>query len=375
MSEIDGSQGGNYPNRENNKTFQIGNIKQWRNPPSKLSSYKNLSKFRIIGEPNRRNSNFTHNSGNRHRKFSETETLDYSSSKDQKNRDDDLIKLKRCIEDSSLETFSEILSNQEIKWYLEHNVLDYDLFYHAIKFGRNEFIQEMQKLGYVLDTNLLLIESYEEYLKKNNSESEKEKEKFASFNYEIKEPLTPENYEFLITKCYGIEPETCMVEFYFLLMADLFEAATTLLEMPYAEDIKVILNEKFIGDENNFLEQLLKDPEIAKDVICASLTRGLDGIAYSIYKFSRIILDENIIECAVEGDCTIFLADIWEISKKFYGINDNYSMKIGFYKYLTIMLEKGKYKMASEAIKTWHEAYKEENIFELLIKHSEGLAM
>ena len=50
-------------------------------------------------------------------------------------------------------------------------------------------------------------------------------------------------------------------------------------------------------------------------------------------------------------------------------------MKIGFYKYLAIMLDKGKYKMASEAIKTWHEAYKEENIFELLIKHSEGLAM
>ena len=361
---------GNFQNIENNKTFQIGNLKIGKNPSS-INSYKNLAKFRIIGENHRRGSNFTHNSGHRHRKFSETDTLDYSSSKDLKNRDDDLLKLKRYIEDSSLDTFAEILSDQEVKWYLEHNGLDYDLFYHAIKFNRNEFIQEMQKLGYILSPDLLLIETYEDYLRKSNSE----KERSSSLTYEFKEPLTNENYDFLITKCYGIDPDTCMVEFYFLLMSSLFEAATTLLEMSYAEKIKVILNEKFIGDENNFLEQLFKEPEIAKDVICAALLRCLDGIAYSIYKFSGIILDENIIECAIEGDCTIFLAKIWESSKKFYGINNIFSVKISFYKYLIIMLDKGKYKMASEAIKTWPEAYKEENIFELLINHNEGLAM
>ena len=231
----------------------------------------------------------------------------------------------------------------------------------------------MQKLGYVLNKNLLLIESYEDYLKKTSKE--KEKERMYSLNYELKEPLTAENYDFLITKCYGIDPDTCMVEFYFLLMVNLFEAATTLLLMSYAENIKLILNEKFIGDENNLLEQLFKEPDIAKDVICASLTRGLDGVAYSIYKFSGIALDENIIECAVEGECTNFLSNIWESSKKFYGINNIFSVKISFYKYLTIMLEKGKFKMASEAIKTWPEAYKEENIFELLINHNESLAM
>ena len=371
MSENDDLFAANYQNFENNKTFQIGNLnnlkqKKQNNGPSSLNSNKNIPKFRI--ENHRRGSNFTHNSGHRHRKFSETDTIEYSSSKDLRNRDDDLIKLKRYIEDSSLDTFTEILSDQEIKWYLEHNGLDYDLFYHAIKFNRNEFIQEMQKLGYVLSPDLLLIETYEEYSKKSN----KEKEKISSFTYEFKEPLTSENYEFLITKCYGIDPETCMVEFYFLLMSNLFEAATTLLEMSYADKIKAILNEKFIGDENNFLEQLFKEPDIAKDVICASLLRCLDGIAYSVYKFSGIILDENIIECAVEGDCTIFLANIWESSKKF---NNIFWVKISFYKYLLIMLDKEKYKMASEAIKTWPDAYKEENIFELLINHNEGLAM
>ena len=356
---------------ENNKTFQVGNLKSGKVHPSSINSNKNLAKFRMIGENYRRGSNLTHNSGHRHRKFSETDTIEYSSSKDIRTRDDELNKLKRYIEDSSLDSFTEILSDQEVKWYLEHNGLDYDLFYHAIKFNRNEFIQEMQKLGYILSPDLLLIETYEDYLRKSNSE----KERSSSLTYEFKEPLTNENYDFLITKCYGIDPDTCMVEFYFLLMSSLFEAATTLLEMSYAEKIKVILNEKFIGDENNFLEQLFKEPEIAKDVICAALLRCLDGIAYSIYKFSGIILDENIIECAVEGDCTIFLAKIWESSKKFYGINNIFSVKISFYKYLIIMLDKGKYKMASEAIKTWPEAYKEENIFELLINHNEGLAM
>ena len=39
------------------------------------------------------------------------------------------------------------------------------------------------------------------------------------------------------------------------------------------------------------------------------------------------------------------------------------------------MLEYQKYKMIIEAIKNWHEVYKEENIFELLSKYNESLAM
>ena len=101
----------------------------------------------------------------------------------------------------------------------------------------------------------------------------------------------------------------------------------------------------------------------------------MDGIAYSIYKFSGTLLDEDILECAVKGECSIFLADIWESSKNFYGLNNNYSVKIGFYKYLVIMLANQKYKMIIEAIRNWHEAYKEENIFELLSKYNENLAM
>ena len=365
---------------EHNKSFQINNqnlnnntIKRNKNIRFQ-NSYKNVAKPRAVLDARRRSSYFTHYSGHPQRKITESETLEYSSSKEQVKHDDDFFKLKKCIEDSSLDTFIEILSNQETKWFLEYNDLDYYLFYHAIKFSRNEFITEMQKLKYELNKNLLLMETYEEYIKK--SSNDREKEKINLTQYEIKEPLEKENYKFLITKCYGIDPDSCLVEFYFLLMSNLFDEAINLLEMSYAEKIKFILNEKFIGDENNLLEQIFKEPDIAKSVICTSLKRGLDGIAYSIYKFSGIVLDEDILECAVEGECSIFLADIWESSKNFYGLNNsNYSVKIGFYKYLVIMLENQKYKMIIEAIKTWHEVYKEENIFELLSKYNESLAM
>ena len=365
---------------EHNKSFQINNqnlnnntIKRNKNIRFQ-NSYKNVAKPRAVLDARRRSSYFTHYSGHPQRKITESETFEYSSSKEQVKHDDDFFKLKKCIEDSSLDTFIEILSNQETKWFLEYNDLDYYLFYHAIKFSRNEFITEMQKLKYELNKNLLLMETYEEYIKK--SSNDREKEKINLTQYEIKEPLEKENYKFLITKCYGIDPDSCLVEFYFLLMSNLFDEAINLLEMSYAEKIKFILNEKFIGDENNLLEQIFKEPDIAKSVICTSLKRGLDGIAYSIYKFSGIVLDEDILECAVEGECSIFLADIWESSKNFYGLNNsNYSVKIGFYKYLVIMLENQKYKMIIEAIKTWHEVYKEENIFELLSKYNESLAM
>ena len=377
---------------EHNKSFQLNNINNLNNTNNLnlninlnnntikrgknirfQNSYKNVSKSRNILDARRRSSYFTHYSGHPQRRVTEIETLDYSSSKEQVKRDDDFFKLKKCIEDSSLDTFIEILSNQETKWFLEYNDLDYYLFYHAIKFSRNEFIVEMQKLKYELNKNMLLMETYEEYIKKESTD--KEKEKINLTLYEIKEPLEKENYKFLINKCYGIDPDFCIVEFYFLLMANLFDEAINLLEMSYAENIKLILNEKFIGDENNLLEQIFKEPDIAKSVICTSLKRGLDGIAYSIYKFSGILLDEDILECAVEGECSIFLADIWESSKNFYGLNNNYSVKIGFYKYLVIMLENQKYKMIIDAIKNWHEVYKEENMFELLSKYNESLAM
>lgn len=362
---------------EHNKSFQNNqnqnsNLKRGKNI-SFQNSYKNISKTRGLLDNRRRSSYFTHYSGHPQRRLAESDTLEFSTTKEQVKRDDEFFKLKKCIEDSSLDTFIDILSNQETKWFLEYNSLDYYLFYHAIKFSRNEFITEMQRLKYELNRNMLLMETYEEYIKKDNKI--KLEDKINLTVYEIKEPLEKENYKFLITKCYGIDPESCIVEFYFLLMANLFDEAINLLEMSYAENIKYILNEKFIGDENNLLEQIFKEPDIAKSVICTSLKRGLDGIAYSIYKFSGTLLDEDILECAVKGECSIFLEDIWESSKNFYGLNNNYSVKIGFYKYLVIMLSNQKYKMIIEAIRNWHEAYKEENIFELLSKYNENLAM
>ena len=122
---------------EHNKSFQLNNINNLNNTNNLnlninlnnntikrgknirfQNSYKNISKSRNILDARRRSSYFTHYSGHPQRRVTEIETLDYSSSKEQVKRDDDFFKLKKCIEDSSLDTFIEILSNQETKWFL-----------------------------------------------------------------------------------------------------------------------------------------------------------------------------------------------------------------------------------------------------------------
>ena len=82
---------------------------------------------------------------------SRKERIDISKVKDRKVLDEDFKLLKQCIIDGSLETFREIISNEDNKWYLENNDLDYELFVHAIMFRRMEFIKEMEILKYHLN--------------------------------------------------------------------------------------------------------------------------------------------------------------------------------------------------------------------------------
>ena len=50
-------------------------------------------------------------------------------------------------------------------------------------------------------------------------------------------------------------------------------------------------------------------------------------------------------------------------------------LKFLLVKYISVMLDESKFEMASEAIKNWFEAYKEENVFEILVNKNEELAM
>ena len=121
---------------EKNKSFQLNT----NNPTNNINiantlklgknlrfqnSYKNISKTRGLLDNRRRSSYFTHYSGHPQRRIAENETLEFSSTREPVKRDNEFFKLKKCIEDSSLDTFIEILSNQETKWFLEYNDLDY----------------------------------------------------------------------------------------------------------------------------------------------------------------------------------------------------------------------------------------------------------
>lgn len=291
------------------------------------------------------------------------EGIDISTVKEKKTLEEDYAILKQCIINGSLDRFKEILSNQDNKWYLENNDLDYELFIQAIIYSRREFILAMDNLKYLLNPNTLLIEVYERYMVKKNKEKEKRR------------LLSSENLKFLIKNCYGINPQNCILEFYFLLMAFEFEHAALLLGMPYANILRDKINESFIGDENNLIVQILCNQDIGKYVIFSALERHLDGIAYEIYHFTGSFLDEKILNCAVRGECSFFLEEVWDSTKKFGDIQNYSAPKTSFSKYISCMLENEKFEMASYAIKNWIGAYKEENIFEILVDKNEELAM
>lgn len=314
-----------------------------------------------------KNLSFSKNSNRNSKVRKKEEGIDITTVKEKKTLEEDYSVLKQCIINGSLEKFKNILSNQDNKWYLENNDLDYELFIQAIIYSRSEFIRAMENLKYILNPNTLLIEVFEIYMIKRYKENISSKEK--------RRLLNSDNIKYLVTNNYGINPQTCILEFYFLLMAFEYEAAVKLLSMPYANLLRDKLNETFIGDENHFLQQILNNQDIIKDVICISLERHLDGVAYEIYSFTDLFLDEKILRCAVVGDCSFFLEEVWENSRKFGDVKNYSAPKISFSKYISCMLEEGKFEMASYAIKNWRGAYKEENIFEILVDKNEELAM
>lgn len=84
------------------------------------------------------------------------------------------------------------------------------------------------------------------------------------------------------------------------------------------------------------------------------------------------ILTNDLIELAVKNNCSIFLEEIWEESKKFgdYKKNKN-TVKLCFVNILVPMIEYKKIQPASDAIKYWSEVYKEEGVFNILLDYKE----
>jgi hypothetical protein len=121
---------------------------------------------------------------------------------------------------------------------------------------------------------MLLIELYENnYLNTKNREKLKEEELSTYFCIE--------DFVFLIQFENGklIDTEQCLLEFYFLILCKEYDLANCLLSQSYAHDIKEIINQMFIGDENNLLEHILMNSEIIKGAMKCALHRQLDGVA------------------------------------------------------------------------------------------------
>ncbi len=121
---------------------------------------------------------------------------------------------------------------------------------------------------------MLLIELYENnYLNIKNKEKLKEDELATYFCIE--------DFVFLIQFDNGklIDTDQCLLEFYFLILCKEYDLANCLLSQSYAHDIKEIINQMFIGDENNLLEHILMNTEIIKGAIKCALHRQLDGVA------------------------------------------------------------------------------------------------
>lgn len=354
-----------------------------------------------------------HNKSYKKNNFTKSNSL-LISIKDLKELEQDFQNLKIYIKEAKLKNFIDIISNSEDKYFLEHNEKDYEIFLYAIKHFKGEFIKAMINHNYILNPNMLLIELYELYIKKKEKQVISNKEEELSESDNSVDIFSVEQINYMINNNYGIFSQDiiktditkndkknkhitnrneynininiidnnqnsyikdCTLEFYFLLMTEFYSSAVRLLEKSSSIYIKETLNKTFIGDEVNLIERILTNSDISKKVICSALQRNLDGVAYEIYNYSSVDIDEDIIKCAVEGNCSLFLEDVWESTIKYGNLKIKYGKKIPFSQYIQIMLDNNKYDMASYAIKNWYEAYKEESIFERIVEKSEELAV
>ena len=123
------------------------------------------------------------------------ERIDISNLKDKESLYQEYKECCKYITNGSLEKFKNILSNEDNKYYLENNDLDYELFIHAIINNKRDFIIIMENLGYNLNPNLLLIELYIIYISR----------KYPREKIELKrKKFTSENISFLIKNALNV---------------------------------------------------------------------------------------------------------------------------------------------------------------------------
>ena len=120
--------------------------------------------------------------------------------------------------------------------------------------------------------NMFLIELYKVFIHKKHETTPNEEE--------MKDILCFKDFLFLMNYQNGeLIKEDCICEFYFLLMTNEFELATTLLSKNYSESLKLSLVDVFIDDDSSILQGILFNEDIVLHSIKSSIEKALDGVA------------------------------------------------------------------------------------------------
>ena len=176
------------------------------------------------------------------------------------------------ITTTQYEKLYDFLVSTDIKFYLKNNQLDYHLFIACIKAQNEDYFEQLLDLGFIFNMNTVLIELYKIFVYK--------KLKTTPTEEETKEMFTFNDFLFIMNYQEGsLIKEECLSEFYFFLMTNEFELATTLLGKQYSARLRQSLNDIFLDDDSSVLSSILFTEEIVVNSVKSTLERGLDGVA------------------------------------------------------------------------------------------------
>lgn len=163
------------------------------------------------------------------------------------------------------------LDYPDIRYYLKNNELDYNLFIACIKTSNENYFKDLLQIGFVFNYNTMLIELYRLYMYKKN-------ETLPSTDNE-REFLSYKDFLFILNYMEGqLIKENSLAEFYFLLMTNEFELATSLLSKSSSSFLRGKLLNVFIDDDSSILKGILFSEEVIVESIRSSLERGMDGV-------------------------------------------------------------------------------------------------
>ena len=94
--------------------------------------------------------------------------------RDAKDLQDDYEYIIKCIQEDEIDQMLNLIISSDMKYFLIHNDLDYNIFRACIVFKKVDGINELIKAGYKFNTDTLLIELYDCLIFKKNLDKTKD---------------------------------------------------------------------------------------------------------------------------------------------------------------------------------------------------------